>query len=47
MRGRNHRFRRPEVASVRFRIGDGQVDFADPKKMWFLAGREVESYECF
>lgn len=47
MRGRHRRFRRPEVASVSFGIVDGEVDFADPKKMWFLAGREVESYECF
>lgn len=46
MRGKHRRFRRPGVDSVLFRIGDGEVDFADPTKTWFLAGREVESYEC-
>jgi hypothetical protein len=25
---------------------DGNVDFEDPSSRWYLAGREVESYEC-
>ncbi len=46
MRGRYRRFKPSNIEPVWFRMGDGEVDFMDPKKMWFLAGRKVESYEC-
>jgi len=32
---------------VRFEASDGLVDFQDPYSDWFLAEREVDSYECF
>ncbi|OCL08427.1 hypothetical protein AOQ84DRAFT_376778 [Glonium stellatum] len=30
-----------------FMLDDGIVNFEHPANRWFLAGREVESYECF
>jgi hypothetical protein len=29
-----------------FKLEDGIVDFEDPTSRWFLAGREIESFEC-
>ncbi|GAB7352198.1 hypothetical protein MBLNU459_g2675t1 [Dothideomycetes sp. NU459] len=33
--------------AISFRAADGDVDLAEAGSRWFLAGREVESYECF
>ncbi|KAF2176330.1 hypothetical protein K469DRAFT_700046 [Zopfia rhizophila CBS 207.26] len=29
-----------------FTLEDGTVQFEQPSSRWFLAGREIESYEC-
>jgi len=31
---------------VWWNIEDGQVDFEDARTRWWLAGQEIEAYEC-
>ena len=33
--------------SVWFMMRDEKVEFENPRNRWFMAGREVESYECY